>query len=67
MSNQHRFSGADVRTARAGDTSKSTFYIPECTPAEGIGAAVEFAGLRHVPLAVSLESYTDFGRRRRGM
>jgi hypothetical protein len=54
---------AAVQTARAEDTSKSTFDI---LPAEGISAAVEIAGLRHVPLAVPSQTYTHFWRARRG-
>jgi hypothetical protein len=50
---------ANVQTARAADTSKSDFDIPECSPAEGIGAAVETTGLRHVPLAALIKIYTD--------
>ena len=50
---------ADVQTARAADTSKFDFDIPECSPAEGIGAAVEITGLRHVPLTALRKLYTD--------
>jgi len=48
-----------MQTARAADTSKSDFDIPECSPAEGIGAADEITGLRHVPLAALKKIYTD--------